>query len=486
MLDSTAQKNTEQRSMRQKDMKQKDMKQKDMRKKGMRQSKKRVLGILLTAALTLSIFCGCDEEYVDGYETDGQGLTGEEDTLSRGSGLEMGMGIAELEEDPSKAVRRSVVRDGQVLAVKLDGTVVPEDFYLYRNTLSSQNQRAYDQICNGFTQGKDSIPMTVPITEKDMEELFFAIVYDHPELFWVRPNYYYHYDDNGYITEVNPLYYDMDMATMQSEVEENIKDALADMWSLADDVEKVKYAHDYLTHTIDYVANDLDQSAYSGFVNGQTVCAGYSKCFAYMMQKMGIPCTVVIGSANGENHSWNLLELDGEYYTMDVTWDDPIGNDADTYYYDYFNITDSQLGKDHSKGTFQSDSGTIVPVSLALPTANGTRYSFQNAFGGDAYGTDFSQINGELPDTYTGVASVTGNTEDTGSDAEDTYYWWNLLDDNWTKEDWKYEDGAWYIWDEETQCTYIYVEEDDVFGAMEDGSEEVYWLDAESGEWILE
>lgn len=311
-------------------------------------------------------------------------------------------------------------------------------------------------------------------------------MYDHPELFWVKPNYRYHYDENGFITEVNPAYYEGDISTMQSEVDESIQEALADMWSLSEDIEKVKYAHDYLTNTIDYVHNDMDQSAYSGFVNRQTVCTGYSKCFAYMMHKMGIPCAVVSGSTSGGNHAWNLLELDGEYYTMDVTWDDPIGNDADTYYYDYFNITDSQMAENHSKGTFKSSTGATVAISLALPTANGTRYSFQNAFNGSAYGTDFQQVKGELPDTYRGGASVVDVTDPAQSASDSDYDWWNLLDDSWTREDWDYEDGCWYIWDEETQCTYVYIEEEGVFGAMEEGSDEIYWLDEESGEWLPE
>ena len=65
--------------------------------------------------------------------------------------------------------------------------------------------------------------------------------------------------------------------------------------------------------------------------------------------------------------------------------------------------------------------------------------------------------------------------------------WWNRLDENWTQADWEYdEDGYWLIWDEETQFVYIYVEEYDAFGAMEEDGDEIYWLDEESGEWIAE
>ena len=85
--------------------------------------------------------------------------------------------------------------------------------------------------------------------------------------------------------------------------------------------------HDYLTNTIQYVSGSLyNQSAYSAIVNGKTVCAGYAHAFQYCMQKLGIPAAYIVGYAKGEAHAWNILCLDGEYYGMDVTWDDPIGN----------------------------------------------------------------------------------------------------------------------------------------------------------------
>lgn len=134
--------------------------------------------------------------------------------------------------------------------------------------------------------------------------------------------------------------------------------------SLPEDVEKVKLVHDYLTNTIQYVAGSpYNQSAYSAIVFGITVCAGYAHAFQYCMQKLGIPAAYIVGYA-GEAHAWNLLQLGGEYYCMDVTWDDPLGNPPTTYYYNYFNITDAQISKDHTRTRF--------PRSFLLPTEHAT------------------------------------------------------------------------------------------------------------------
>mgnify|MGYP006990155591 CR=1 FL=1 len=51
------------------------------------------------------------------------------------------------------------------------------------------------------------------------------------------------------------------------------------------------------------------------------------------MTQLGIPCYYCTGFA-GENHAWNIIRLDDEYYNVDVTWDDTTPNT-----YDYFNKT---------------------------------------------------------------------------------------------------------------------------------------------------
>ena len=57
------------------------------------------------------------------------------------------------------------------------------------------------------------------------------------------------------------------------------------------------------------------------------VCDGYSYAYEYLLQQAGITCTRVGGYAGSdpdsmEAHSWNLVQLDGEWYEVDATWDD--------------------------------------------------------------------------------------------------------------------------------------------------------------------
>ena len=71
-----------------------------------------------------------------------------------------------------------------------------------------------------------------------------------------------------------------------------------------------------------------------------------------------------------------------------MTWNDPIGNPPTTYYYDYFNITSSKIAPTRTRND----------ISIKLPKANGTVYSFHNWYGSDP-GRDFSSISYGKPKT---------------------------------------------------------------------------------------
>ncbi len=66
----------------------------------------------------------------------------------------------------------------------------------------------------------------------------------------------------------------------------------------------------------------------------------------YFLDYLDIESMIVVGSANGENHAWNIVNIDGDYYHIDATWDDPVTDDGtDTIIYDYFNLKDKDIEK---------------------------------------------------------------------------------------------------------------------------------------------
>lgn len=314
------------------------------------------------------------------------------------NGIERGMGLMLEEEDgamdeiPDREIDRAVEPIKPIPDKMLDGTPLSDDFYYYRNILDATYQQAYDQLRAALLNGEAKIAMTVPVKKSDIFNIYKMVIYDSPEIFWAEATKIrYWYNQAEIVTFIEPKYNDLvaDIPGNTAKFEAAAQEALADMWSLDTELEKAKYAHDYLTHTITYSLDSAyNQTAYSALVNGETVCAGYAHAFQYLMQQMGIPCSYILGYAMGGYHAWNLVMLDGDHYAMDVTWDDPLNAPPDYYTYEYFNLSDEKISFDHVR----------AELSDELPAAEGILYNFETAFGEGFYGTDFDSISGYLPE----------------------------------------------------------------------------------------
>ena len=130
------------------------------------------------------------------------------------------------------------------------------------------------------------------------------------------------------------------------------------------DFEKEMQIIKYLVATVTYdsdEANDdtpfLNDSykAYGALVNHKAVCSGYAKAFDLLAKYCGLITFIVTGEAiNSANqngaHAWNQICLDGEWYNVDVTWEDPITNievGFDKLFNEYINCTDAEFAKNH-------------------------------------------------------------------------------------------------------------------------------------------
>ncbi|MCL1828099.1 MAG: DUF4358 domain-containing protein [Oscillospiraceae bacterium] len=104
------------------------------------------------------------------------------------------------------------------------------------------------------------------------------------------------------------------------------------------DFEKETAVNDWIVDWVDYDqevhSNSPDASPdpdndnpYGAIINKKAVCSGYSSTFQLLMDMLEIECITVKGSytATGEEHAWNMVRIDGEWYCTDVTWNDPVG-----------------------------------------------------------------------------------------------------------------------------------------------------------------
>lgn len=112
------------------------------------------------------------------------------------------------------------------------------------------------------------------------------------------------------------------------------------------DYQKEKAVHDYIVLNVQYDTTFTDYTAYAALTKGKTVCQGYSLLAYKMLNRAGIETRIIEGSSKGL-HLWNLVKLDGRWYHLDCTWDDPMPNRDGFVSYKFFNLTDGQISKDH-------------------------------------------------------------------------------------------------------------------------------------------
>lgn len=119
---------------------------------------------------------------------------------------------------------------------------------------------------------------------------------------------------------------------------------------LGSDYEKVKAVHDYIILYNEYFIN-FDGS-YNAICTGHSACNGYALAFYQIMTELDIPVTIEAG----DNHMWNTVFVDDEWYNIDLTWDDAGGKKVR---YDYFLVDDNAFG-DHAYGDSGAESSHAV------------------------------------------------------------------------------------------------------------------------------
>lgn len=136
---------------------------------------------------------------------------------------------------------------------------------------------------------------------------------------------------------------------VDSEVDRVINEIIQPTMS---EFQKVKAINDWMVNKTKYSfnANTSVHAAYTLFKEGKGVCQAYALAAYRLLEKAGMEAKYVTGNAGSENHGWNLVNVDGKWYHLDITWNDPISRTGeDTLSYKYFLISDDAIGVDHTR-----------------------------------------------------------------------------------------------------------------------------------------
>ena len=73
-------------------------------------------------------------------------------------------------------------------------------------------------------------------------------------------------------------------------------------------------------------------------VRGTGTCEAYSRAYEKLLTAVGVESKLV---TSADLHMWSAVKMDGKWYQVDVTWDDPGYASADNHI--YFGLTDELM-----------------------------------------------------------------------------------------------------------------------------------------------
>ncbi len=235
--------------------------------------------------------------------------------------------------------------------------------------LDSDSRRIYIQIYNCFLQMETDTLISTFDSEL-VDKCFNFVMMDHPELFFVK-GYSIKTttrDDIPVKMEISGSYImdEQEREEAAEKIRAKADEILSGVPSWEGEYEQVKYIFDYLVENTEYdITAPNNQNIASVFIDGRSVCQGYSMATKYLLDKLGIFCTIVYGETEGESHAWNLVRMDGVYCYVDTTWGDTfreeISQGPERISYNYFGCNDEIL-----KNTHEIINPSTLPQCLSL------------------------------------------------------------------------------------------------------------------------
>lgn len=228
---------------------------------------------------------------------------------------------------------------------------------------------------------------------EQVQKVLFAVEADCPELFWFSGSFTYTHV-NGLVTKLYPkIETDYIESEIRKQTQDNIDAGIQPYLTAidqakkagADDMEMELLIHDMILEAVDYEyipGTMTPQSAayahsIAGFFDGTgVVCEGYAKSFQLLMTYAGVDSIYAVGYANGGGHAWNLVCIDGEWYNIDLTWNDMGQNVAynDGIRYRYYNCSTDSFGNHvYMPNVFKG--------MYDVPETNGDTYNYFHYYG---------------------------------------------------------------------------------------------------------
>ncbi|MBO5221085.1 MAG: hypothetical protein J6C26_02100 [Clostridia bacterium] len=239
--------------------------------------------------------------------------------------------------------------------------ITPDEYY-GKNWLKKQANgdalvAAYESIAKAAYDMEKSAAFNKSITEEQLKTVWACYRNDYPQHFWLDSGFSY----TSVGSEIRSLTFGYTMSkdqktTAEAQLNAAVEQFLQGLHGGMNQFKLEKAIHDRLVLSCTYTKNATHiHDAYGALVEKKAVCEGYARAFQLLCRKVGIHALIAEGSALNPatntpvGHAWNVVQINGDYYHLDSTWDDA-GEPAqeEAIHYAWFNVTTAQILEDHA------------------------------------------------------------------------------------------------------------------------------------------
>lgn len=229
----------------------------------------------------------------------------------------------------------------------------------YYNKLNDGQKKIYESIANAVKNFQSEFPIRDYVADnkenfaQEVSVAIAAFINDHPEVFYIESQYstYTLSGFNGDIGYIKLNYTESTLEDVNSKIEiikQKIQEYITGTENLSD-YEKELYIHDKLAQSVTY--SDLEDlprayhTAEGPFLENIGVCDGFTKTLQILYDQLGIDSIIVLGVLDDNPHAWNLVNIEDDWYHVDLTSSRSIVEETGIITHAYFNLSDERMQK---------------------------------------------------------------------------------------------------------------------------------------------
>lgn len=246
-----------------------------------------------------------------------------------------------LTDNEKQTIETEPVQDGN--AVKNEKTCKTATVKATAKNSGSAAGYLASMIQNGQPAEIDISQYRVSADTSSVKRLYEDMLNSNPQLFYVGSTVGWTQTSSGYVKTIDPQYKmsRSKIAAATKKFNSAVNDCIKTIAPGSNDMQKALQVHDYLVLNAKYMKCSMQQTAYGVLVDKKGVCQSYALAYEYIMNKLGIETTYIASSSM--NHIWNMSKINGRWYQIDVTYDDPTSDKMGRVSHKYFMKSDSAM-----------------------------------------------------------------------------------------------------------------------------------------------